>query len=55
MNGVGYGTAALGDVVMGAVIDGTGWTGAVFAVAATACVLGAIATALAGATARRPV
>jgi OPA family glycerol-3-phosphate transporter-like MFS transporter len=55
MNGVGYGTAALGDVVMGAVIDGTGWTGAVFAVAASACVLGAIATALAGATARRPV
>ena len=33
MNGVGYGTAALGDVVMGAVIDATGRTSAVFAVA----------------------
>jgi MFS transporter, OPA family, glycerol-3-phosphate transporter len=54
MNGAGYGTAALGDVVMGAVIDASGWTGAVFAVAAAACVLGAIATAVA-ATARRPV
>ena len=37
MNAVGYGTAALGDVVMGVVIDATGWTGAVFAVAAVAC------------------
>jgi OPA family glycerol-3-phosphate transporter-like MFS transporter len=55
MNAVGYGTAALGDVVMGIVIDATGWTGAVFAVAAVACVLGAIATALGGAVARRPV
>ena len=48
MNAVGYGTAALGDVVMGAVIDATGRTGAVFAVAAGACLLGAAATALAG-------
>jgi OPA family glycerol-3-phosphate transporter-like MFS transporter len=55
MNAVGYGTAALGDVVMGIVIDATGWTGAVFAVAAVACVLGAVATALGGAVARRPV
>jgi OPA family glycerol-3-phosphate transporter-like MFS transporter len=55
MNAVGYGTAALGDVVIGAVIDATGWTGAVFAVAAFACVLGAAATALAGAAARRPI
>lgn len=55
MNAVGYGTAALGDVVMGAVIDASGRTGAVFAVATTACVLGAVATALAGAAARRPV
>jgi OPA family glycerol-3-phosphate transporter-like MFS transporter len=55
MNAVGYGTAALGDVVMGAVIDATGRTGAVFAVAAGACLLGAAATALAGRAARRPV
>jgi cyanate permease len=55
MNGVGYGTAALGDVVTGAVIDATGRTSAVFVVAAGACVLGAVATALAGAAARRPV
>jgi OPA family glycerol-3-phosphate transporter-like MFS transporter len=54
MNAVGYGTAALGDVVTGAVIDATGRTGAVFVVAAVACVLGAAATALAGAAARRP-
>ena len=54
MNGVGYGMAALGDVVMGAVIDATGRTSAVFAVAAGACVLGGIATALAGTAARRP-
>jgi OPA family glycerol-3-phosphate transporter-like MFS transporter len=53
MNAVGYGTAALGDVVMGAVIDATGRTAAIFAVAAGACVLGAAATALAG-PARRP-
>ncbi len=53
MNGFGYGTAALGDVVTGAVIDATGRTAAVFAVAAAACVLGAGATALARA-ARRP-
>jgi hypothetical protein len=37
------------------VIDATGRTGTVFAVAAAACVLGAVATALAGAAARRPV
>jgi OPA family glycerol-3-phosphate transporter-like MFS transporter len=55
MNAVGYGTAALGDVVMGAVIDATGRTDAVFAVAAVACVLGAVAAAMAGAAARRPV
>jgi OPA family glycerol-3-phosphate transporter-like MFS transporter len=54
MNAVGYGTAALGDVVMGAVIDATGRTAAIFAVAAGACVLGAAATALAGAALRRP-
>ena len=53
MNAVGYGTAALGDVVLGAVIDATGSTRAVFQVAAAACVLGAAATALAGAAARR--
>jgi len=38
---------------MGAVIDATGRTGAIFAVAAGACVLGAAATALAG-SGRRP-
>ena len=54
MNAVGYGTAALGDVVMGAVIDATGRTAAIFAVAAGACVLGAAATALAGVALRRP-
>ena len=54
MNAAGYGVAALGDVVMGAVIDATGRTGAIFAVAAGACVLGAAATALAGAAPRRP-
>jgi MFS transporter, OPA family, glycerol-3-phosphate transporter len=54
MNAVGYGTAALGDVVMGAVIDATGRTAAIFAVAAGACVLGAAATALAGAASRQP-
>ena len=54
MNAVGYGTAALGDVVMGAVIDATGRTEAVFAVAALACGLGAVSTALAGAAARPP-
>jgi OPA family glycerol-3-phosphate transporter-like MFS transporter len=54
MNAVGYGTAALGDVVLGAVIDATGSTRALFVVAATACVLGAAATAMAGASARRP-
>ena len=54
MNGFGYGIAALGDVVMGTVIDATGRTGAVFAVAAGACLLGAAATALAGAAVRRP-
>jgi MFS transporter, OPA family, glycerol-3-phosphate transporter len=53
MNAVGYGTAALGDVVMGAVIDATGRTATIFAVAAGACVLGAASTALAGA-ARQP-
>jgi len=55
MNAAGYATAALGDVVMGTVIDATGRTDAVFAVAAAACALGAIATALAGAAARGPV
>ena len=55
MNGVGYGMAALGDVVTGAVIDATGRTNAVFAVAAGACALGAVATALAGTAARRPI
>jgi hypothetical protein len=39
---------------MGAVIDATGRTSMVFAVAAGACVLGAIATALSGAAARHP-
>jgi OPA family glycerol-3-phosphate transporter-like MFS transporter len=53
MNAVGYGTAALGDVVTGAVIDATGRTGAVFAVAASACLLGALAAALARAAVRR--
>jgi OPA family glycerol-3-phosphate transporter-like MFS transporter len=53
MNAVGYGTAALGDVVMGGVIDATGRTAAIFAVAAGACLLGAAATALAGAGPRR--
>jgi OPA family glycerol-3-phosphate transporter-like MFS transporter len=46
MNGVGYGAAALGDVVTGAVIDATGATRAVFAVSAGACLLGALATSL---------
>jgi OPA family glycerol-3-phosphate transporter-like MFS transporter len=54
MNAVGYGAAALGDVVTGILIDATRWTGAVFVIAAGACVLGAAATALAGAAARRP-
>jgi OPA family glycerol-3-phosphate transporter-like MFS transporter len=55
MNAVGYGTAALGDVLLGAVIDASGTTHAVFFVAAAACVLGAAATSLAGAAARRSV
>jgi OPA family glycerol-3-phosphate transporter-like MFS transporter len=55
MNAVGYGTAALGDIIMGIVIDTTNWTGAVFVVAAIACVLGAAATAFAGVAARRPL
>ena len=55
MNAVGYGTAALGDVVIGAVIDATGRTGAVFAVAAVGLRPGgAVTTALAGAAARAP-
>jgi OPA family glycerol-3-phosphate transporter-like MFS transporter len=54
MNAVGYGTAALGDVVTGAVIDATGWTGAVFAVSAGACLLAALATALVPAAVKRP-
>jgi MFS transporter, OPA family, glycerol-3-phosphate transporter len=54
MNAAGYGVAAVGDVVMGAVIDATGRTATIFAVAAGACVLGAAATWLAGAAARRP-
>jgi OPA family glycerol-3-phosphate transporter-like MFS transporter len=54
MNAVGYAAAALGDVIMGAVIDATGRTAAIFAVAAGVCVLGAAATGLAGAAGRRP-
>jgi MFS transporter, OPA family, glycerol-3-phosphate transporter len=53
MNAVGYGAAALGDVVTGAVIDATGRTGAVFVVSAAACLLAALATAMAGAAVRR--
>ena len=49
MNGFGYLTAAVGDVVMGVVIDATRWTAAIFAVAASACLLGALATAMAAA------
>lgn len=48
MNAVGYGTAALGDVVTGALIDATGRTDAVFVVSAGACLLAALATAMAG-------
>ena len=40
---------------LGTVIDATGWTGAVFVVAAVACLLGAAATAFAGVAARRPL
>ncbi len=53
MNAVGYGAAALGDVVTGAVIDATGRTGAVFVVSAGACLLAALATAMAGAAVTR--
>lgn len=53
MNAVGYGAAAVGDVVTGAIIDATGRTAAVFAVAAGACFLGAAAAALARAAVRR--
>jgi OPA family glycerol-3-phosphate transporter-like MFS transporter len=55
LNAVGYLAAAVGDVVTGAVIDATGRTDAVFAVAAAACLLGALATAGARAAIRRPV
>jgi OPA family glycerol-3-phosphate transporter-like MFS transporter len=54
MNGVGYGAAALGDVVTGAAIDATGRTDAVFVVAAAACALGAVATGFARAAVSRP-
>jgi OPA family glycerol-3-phosphate transporter-like MFS transporter len=53
MNAVGYGAAAVGDVVTGAVIDATGRTSAVFAVAAGACLLGGAAAGLARAAIRR--
>jgi OPA family glycerol-3-phosphate transporter-like MFS transporter len=53
MNAVGYGAAALGDVVTGALIDATGRTGAVFPVSAGACLLAAVATAMAGRAVRR--
>jgi MFS transporter, OPA family, glycerol-3-phosphate transporter len=53
MNAVGYGAAALGDVVTGAVIDATGRTGAVFVVSAGACLLAALATGMAGSAVRR--
>jgi OPA family glycerol-3-phosphate transporter-like MFS transporter len=43
MNAVGYATAALGDLVIGIVLDATGRTGSVFVVTAGACLLGAVA------------
>ena len=45
MNAVGYATAALGDVVIGAVLDATGRTEWLFPVTAGACLLGAACSA----------
>lgn len=42
MNAVGYGTAALGDLVIGVTLDATGRTESVFLVSAVACLLGAL-------------
>lgn len=42
MNAVGYGTAALGDLVIGVVLDATGRTESIFLVTATVCLLGAL-------------
>jgi OPA family glycerol-3-phosphate transporter-like MFS transporter len=53
MNAVGYGAAALGDVVTGALIDATDRTGAVFVVSAATCLLAALATGMAGAAVGR--
>ncbi|HSE95344.1 MAG TPA: MFS transporter [Methylomirabilota bacterium] len=41
MNAVGYGTAALGDVVIGVALDATGRTESMFLVTSAACLLGA--------------
>jgi OPA family glycerol-3-phosphate transporter-like MFS transporter len=45
MNAVGYATAALGDVVIGGVLDATGRTESLFPVTAGACLLGAACSA----------
>jgi OPA family glycerol-3-phosphate transporter-like MFS transporter len=42
MNAVGYGAAALGDVVIGIVLDATGRTESLFLVTSAACLLGAM-------------
>ena len=47
MNAVGYATAALGDLVIGAVLDASGRTESIFLLAAGACLLGALSSALA--------
>lgn len=42
MNAIGYGTAALGDPIIGAVMDATGATASLFLVTAAACLAGAV-------------
>lgn len=44
MNAVGYGVAALGDLVIGVTLDATGRTESLFVVTALACLLGALAS-----------
>jgi OPA family glycerol-3-phosphate transporter-like MFS transporter len=44
MNAAGYGTAALGDLAFGRVLDVTGRTESIFVLAAVACALGAVAS-----------
>ena len=42
MNAIGYAVAAVGDPVMGMVIDATGRTASVFLVVAAVCLAGAV-------------